>query len=83
MLIDKKGWTNTKQVIKHLLVVVMLSYLSVEIMRAGGLPEHVILLVASIVGFTGHSTARYATDDALPRVLKAVTDKIIDIIGKK
>ena len=83
MLLDKKGWTSKKQVVKHLLVVLMLSYLSVEIMHAGGLPEHVILLIASIVGFTGHSTARYAIDDSLPKILKAITDKIIDIIGKK
>lgn len=83
MLIDKKGWTSKKHIVKHLLVVLMLSYLSVEIMHAGGLPEHVILLIASIVGFTGHSTARYVIDDSLPQVLKALTDKIINIIGNK
>jgi len=83
MLIDKKVWESKKQIIKHLVVVLMLSYLSVEIMHAGGLPEHIILLIASIVGFTGHSTARYAIDITLPKVLKALTDKIIDIIGKK
>lgn len=83
MLLDKKGWTNKKQIVKHLIAVLLLCYVSVEIMKLGGLPEHVILLVGSIIGLGGHPTARYYLEDALPRINKAITDKIIDIISKK
>jgi hypothetical protein len=83
MLIDKKGWTSGRQVIRYLIITMLLCYLGVEIMKAGGLPEHFVLLGSSFLGIYGNPTARYAFDEAMPRVLKALTDKIIDIIGKK
>ena len=82
MLLDKKPWVKF-EFLKYVLISIIVAHVTEIILKSNGTSFHASILICSVVGLIGHSTLRYTTDEALPRVLKAITDKIIDIIKKK
>jgi hypothetical protein len=74
---------NFKEFFKYFFASLVLVQVTKHLLELNASPVLVTTFVCIVLGFTGHTALKYAIDDALPRVLKAITDKIIDIIGKK
>lgn len=82
MLLDKKPWLKF-DFLKYVLISVIVAHVTEIILKSNGTSFHASILICSVVGLIGHPTFRYTIDDALPRILKAITDKIIDMIKRK
>lgn len=74
---------NLKEFIRYFLASLLLVQATRHLLELNGSPILVTMFVCIVLGFTGHTGLKYAIDDAMPRILKAITDKIIDWIGKK
>ena len=82
MLLDNKPWVKF-DFLKYVLVSIIVAHLTEIILKSNGTSFHVSILICSVVGLIGHATLRYGTDIALPRIFKAITDKIVDKIKNK
>lgn len=82
MLLDKKPWGKF-EFLKYVIISIILAHGSEIILKSNGTSFQVSILICSVVGLIGHATLRYGTDEALPRIFKAITDKIVDMINKK
>ena len=82
MLLDKKPWLKY-EFLKYVLISVIIAHVTEIILKSNGTSFHASILICSVVGLIGHATLRYGTDEAMPRILKAITDKIIDKIKNK
>jgi phage-related holin len=82
MLLDKKPWLKY-EFLTYVLISIIVAHVTEIILKSNGTSFQASILICSVVGLIGHSTLRYATDVALPKVLKAITDKIVNKIKNK
>jgi hypothetical protein len=81
MLLDNKRWEKYG-FLKYVFVSIIVAHLTEIILKDNGTSLHISILICTVVGLVGHATLRYTTDEALPKVLKAITDRILDKINK-
>lgn len=82
MLLDKKPWEKF-EFLKYVIVSVIVAHVTEIILKSNGTSLHASILICSVFGLIGHATLRYGTEEALPRIFKAITDKIIEKIKNK
>lgn len=82
MLLDKKSW-NSLSFVKYVCVGLVLAHITEVILRSNGTSFEATILICAVVGLIGHATLRYGTDEAMPKILKAITDKILEKIENK
>lgn len=74
---------NFKDFIKYFLASLLLVQLTKHLLETNATPQFWVLIICVATGFVGHTSLKYTIDEALPRILKALTDRIIDIINKR
>ena len=79
MLLDNKPWVKCG-FIKYIFVSIILAHITEVILKSNGTSFEVTILICTVVGLVGHASLRYGTDEAMPRILKAITDKILEKI---
>lgn len=82
MLLDNKPWLKY-EFLKFVIAVIILAHLAENILISNGTSVHITILICSVVGIIGHPTVRYILSEALPKILDAITDKIVDKIKFK
>lgn len=82
MLLDNKPWLKY-EFFKYVIISVIVAHVTEIILKSNGTSFHVSVLICSVVGLIGHPTLRYEVNEALPRILKEITDKIVNFIKKK
>lgn len=69
--------------LRYVVASFLLVQVTKHILEIGGSSEVATIFVCIVLGFMGHSGLKYTIDEAMPRIFKAITDKIVDIIKKK
>lgn len=82
ILIDRKKFHSKLSLIKFFIISIIIADVTKTILEHNGTPIHISILLCAVFGLIGHNTLRYGIDIALPRLLKALTDKIVNLINK-
>lgn len=82
LLLDPKPWTKY-EMLRYVLLSGIVAHVTEVILKENGTSLHLTILICAVVGLVGHPTLRYAVNEALPLILKTITDKIVAVIKKR
>lgn len=74
---------NFKDFAKYFLASLVLVHVTKHLLEMNATPQFWALFICVVTGFVGHTSLKYVIDETLPRILKAITKRIIDFISKK
>lgn len=71
---------NLKQFIRYSLASLLLVQATIHLLELNGSPAIITLFICMVLGFTGQTGLQYAIDEAIPQILKVITEKSIEIL---
>lgn len=70
---------NLKQFIRYSLASLLLVQATIHLLEFNGSPAIITLFICMVLGFIGQTGLQYAIDEAIPTILKTVTEKSIEV----
>lgn len=82
MILDNNKFKTWNELLRYSVVGFIVATTSFEILLDYGFSRGTVIFIVGFLGFIGHPAFKHVSTEAMPRIFKAITDRIVDRIKK-